>query len=989
MKMKKIILLFVACVSISAYFYFQIHTGAESILTPVEQNSETPKPTDSEMLAEMKTANFDSLISKAREYGSARVIVGVKVPFTPAGYLSDAEHLHQRENIKAAQNKLLNELSKFNVEQIIEFEIIPFIVMQASADALLFMKDSPEVTSIREDEARQFHLAETNSQIGTPTAWSAALTGQNQTVAVLDSGVDKNHSFLAGKVVSEACYSFSGTLQGVQYQSVCPGSVNATTAPNSGLPLLPVAHGFDHGTHVAGIIAGQGANFSGVARNASIIAIQVISVRLNDNPQNSCGNFQFCSAPLDSNWLMGLQRVFELRTTYNISAVNMSLGGGSFNFNCDTLHPSATAMIQTLKSVGIATVISSGNNAYNFNTQQYNAAGIGFPACISHAVSVGSVNDGSPDGTGLGTATTINQVSYFSQTSPILNLLAPGNGVTSSLPGNTFGVRGGTSMAAPHVAGAWAIMKQRNPNATVDQILNTFINTGNVIPDNQRPYNLPKPRITVNNAASLIGANCVVNPIGIGQTTSGQTLSNTDCSFTDNLNWHFDYYTFNGSAGQQAAISMNSASFNTLLRLVHPNGQIIAIDDDGGGGTNSRIPAGNGFVTLPVSGVYVILAASNSANSFGAYNLTITANTGCSYTINPTSQNFISTGGTGNINVSAASGCNWSATSNANWITFTSGNSGSGNGSVGFRVAVNSSPLSRTGTITAAGQTFTINQAPRRLYDFDGDLKSDVAVFRPANGGWYIINSLNGSVTGLQFGVNGDLIAPADFDGDGRSDIGVFRPSDGGWYRLNSSNNAFVAAQFGTSGDLPVAGDFDGDGRADVSVFRPSNGSWYRLNSSNGQFVGAQFGANGDKPQVGDFDGDGRSDLAVFRPANGAWYVLRSSDNQFFGVGFGLGSDVPTTADFDGDGRADIAVYRPSVGVWYRLNSSNGQFAAQQFGIAEDKPVAADYDGDGRADVAVFRPSNGTWYLNRSTAQFTAVQFGANGDAPAPAAFGQ
>jgi hypothetical protein len=284
-----------------------------------------------------------------------------------------------------------------------------------------------------------------------------------------------------------------------------------------------------------------------------------------------------------------------------------------------------------------------------------------------------------------------------------------------------------------------------------------------------------------------------------------------------------------------------------------------------------------------------------------------------------------------------------------------------------------------------------ISAANRTRFDFDGDRRADISVYRA--GVWYLQGSTNG-FSAVQFGVPTDRIAPADYDGDGKTDVAVWcetTPERANFYILQSSNNSFHAVQFGRAGDLPASGDFDGDGRADVAVYRRGATAgaqsyfFYRPSSASGiDFVSLAWGLNGDKPASADYDGDGKQDAAVYRPSNGTWYVLRSSNSQLQAAHFGIASDKIVPADYDGDGRTDFAVYR--AGFWYVLQSTAG-FSAVDFGVAEDFPVAADYDGDGKADIAVYRPSNGTWYLLRSTAGFTGQQFGINSDLPAPAAF--
>jgi len=274
------------------------------------------------------------------------------------------------------------------------------------------------------------------------------------------------------------------------------------------------------------------------------------------------------------------------------------------------------------------------------------------------------------------------------------------------------------------------------------------------------------------------------------------------------------------------------------------------------------------------------------------------------------------------------------------------------------------------------------------LFDFDGDGKTDISIFRPSVGEWWYSRSSDGVVKAGQFGSSTDIITPGDFTGDGKADWAFFRPSTGFWFILRSEDGSFFSFPFGSNGDIPMPADFDGDGKTDAAVFRPSTGTWFILQSGGGGTNIVPFGSNGDKPVAFDYDGDGKADIGIVRDnltsGNKEWWIQRSNLGLMI-LNFGVPTDMTVPGDYTGDGKADVAFFRPSSGFWYILRSEDFSFFSFGWGQAGDIPAPGDYDGDGKTDAAVFRPSSSTWFVNRTGGQGPLITgFGVSTDTPVP-----
>jgi hypothetical protein len=911
------------------------------------------------------------LLAKATDAGAVRVLVTLDGDFQSEGSLPSAAAVGlQRAALATAQANVVGGLAGTAFDVIHTYNTVPLLALNVSLEALAALAASDEVLRVQEDELSAPSLDQSVPWIGLPyltdplptgappdlQAGGPTYQGAFVSIAILDTGVMKTHQFFGGRVESEACYSSTGSTSNGTYQSLCPGGVTTgTTTPGSGVNCVGIG-GCDHGTHVAGIAAGSnftGVPFSGVARHANIIAIQVFS---RFNSIVDCGGTAPCVLSFTSDQIRGLERVYELRDTYNIASANMSLGGGLTSVNCDS--DSRKAIIDNLRSTGIITAIAAGNNG--------SMSQISFPACISTSFSVGSTLDNA------------DTVSFFSNAASIMDVWAPGSNITSSVTtsATALGVKNGTSMATPHVAGALALLKEKRPYATADELETALRDSGLPVTDMRGDVDLPvtKNRIQFPNALDAIPPSVEIQSLETDVLPVDATVLSLSARVwnrgsvalpaTARVLFWVDGFGYVGST----SVSALAANTNTLFEfpwtlpasLPDPLTYHARVWDDAKTGFWLGQWRGPEKINIPPNSPTALMATTVSQTRIDV-----------SWTNNAGEETEF------DIERAPAGSGAWSPIAMVGpGLTTHQDTSVTCSAGYDYRVRAYRPGDGRYSGYSNTASANAIRCPPGTHAtapgDFDGDGKSDITVFRPSTGAWYVRGS---SVSATyMWGGGSDIPVAGDYDGDGKTDIAVYRPLTGVWYIVKSSSSIGTVYAWGGGKDIPVAADYDGDGKTDIAVFRPSTGVWYIVKSSSSIGTVYVWGGGKDIPVPADYDGDGKADIAVFRPSTGVWYIVKSSSSWGTIYAWGGGGDTPVPGDYDGDGKTDIAVFRPSTGVWYvRGISTIG------WGGGEYIPVPGDYDGDGKTDIAVFRPSTGTWYI---TTLGSAINWGAAGDIP-------
>lgn len=577
------------------------------------------------------STGYEALRERILRHNETSVIVRLAMAdYVPEGRLRGrAERAAQRNRIRTLQNTVLERLPDQHARLKYSYRFIPYVALVVDLPGLEALSRTPGIDLIQPDIAGRPNVAESRLVVGADVANAAGCDGAGWAVAVLDTGVELDHdAFAGGKIVSEAC--FSTNLPAENQESMCPGGVTETTAAGSGDDCAAGEYPgviCPHGTLVAGVAAGnESGGIVGIAPEADIIAIR-ISTKYTDGadcPGGAGGPFAAgCPLTNISDLMAALERVAELSASVNIAAINVSAdftltpgGPTASSAVCDGVSALAGIKdaIDLTNSLGIPSVAATGNQGkiYQINP----------PSCLSNVISVGSTQDGS-----TGTAiSVVDSVSSFSNRANIMDLWAPGEWITSAYPENTTLTVRGTSVAAPHVAGALAALRSKGTASDPGYYLDLLRTTGVMVTSHVPDPDLTKPRIDVGAACAALSAISLDATVLLEGPYAGSGLMSVPSAYTDSipLAQPFNDPSFAGTplayAGTQSVVTLPASTVDWLLvelRTGTGPGTIVAqqpafVTSDGSVVGIHGGPVG--FVGVDSTSYYVVLRHRNHAD---------------------------------------------------------------------------------------------------------------------------------------------------------------------------------------------------------------------------------------------------------------------------------------------------------------------------------------------------------------------------------------